>query len=341
MNKIQIIFSVVITGLIIMSSCKSNEENNGTKNNSDSLSSVTKENPLKLKVEDATDDNYEIGDIISISIEDSSIKKTDSVTLLINKENVTVLTSINFSYTWNSKDTKTGKNLIEIELNKDGSRFRKQHSIILLSDIEPETYTYKVKKVYKHDVNAYTQGLFYHDGYLYEATGMKGESTVRKVKLETGEVIQSFAISKDIFGEGIVLYDNKIIQLSWEAGKGYVYDFNTFKLLDEFSYIGEGWGICTDNKNLFMTNGSSQIKVLETQSYSEMYFLEAYDNQGELKYLNELEYIDDFIYANIYNYNKIAKIDPTSGKVVAYIDLSGILPMNDYTNKTDVLNGIA
>ena len=105
--------------------------------------------------------------------------------------------------------------------------------------------------------------------------------------------------------------------------------------------MGEGWGLCTDGKNLFMTNGSSQIKILETQSYSEINSLEVYDNEGEVRYLNELEYISGYIYANIYQYDKIAKIDPSTGKVLAYFDLSGILPMNDYTNKTDVLNGIA
>ena len=253
----------------------------------------------------------------------------------------TVLRSENLVYKWNTKETKVGKNIIEVELNKNGKRFRKQKSILLYSDVMPENYTYKVVNVYKHDVKAYTQGLFYDNGFLYEATGLKGESTVRKVKLESGEVFQSFAISKEVFGEGIVLYKDKIIQLSWEAGRGFVYDFASFKLIDEFSYEGEGWGICTDGKYLYMSNGSHQIKVLEDQTYSKINTLEVYDHERPVRYLNEMEYINGYIYANIYQYERIVKVDPSTGKVIAYIDLSGILPMNDYTNKTDVLNGIA
>ncbi|MCF6364971.1 MAG: glutaminyl-peptide cyclotransferase [Bacteroidales bacterium] len=338
MNYFKLFLSFSILAIITLSSCKSEDKkkNNNIKDNSN-IQKV--ENPLILNVE--TDKKNTIGDIINISIKGSKIDDNDTVILYINKKEAAKLDVGNNEYEWNSASYKVGENNIEIELNKNNKRFRKQKNIVLLSDITPENYTYKIKNVYKHDVNAYTQGLFFYDGFLYEATGLKGESTIRKVKLETGEVLHSFTIPKDIFGEGIVLFDNKIIQLSWEAERGFVYDFETFKLLDEFSYFGEGWGICTDNSKLYMTNGSADIAVLETQSYSEIDRLQAYDNKGQVKYLNELEYINGFIYANIYQYEKIAKINPANGKVTAYIDLTGILPMNDYNNKTDVLNGIA
>jgi len=338
MNYFKLFISIAISTILILSSCKSekNNDNNVTNNNNNTTQEI--DNPLILNIEN---ESNIIGETINISIEGSKITKNDTVILYINKKEVIKLNINNNKYNWNSTDSKVGNNLFEIELNKNNKRFRKQKNITLLSDIIPENYTYKIINVYKHDINAYTQGLFFHDGFLYEATGLKGESTIRKVKPETGEVFHSFTIPKDIFGEGIVLFNNKIIQLSWESGRGFVYDFETFKVTDEFSYYGEGWGICTDNSKLFMTNGSADIVILETQSYSEIDRLQAYDNKGPVVYLNELEYINGYIYANIYQYEKIAKIDPSNGKVVAYIDLTGILPMNDYNNKTDVLNGIA
>lgn len=339
MNTIKLFIVLLISGLMLIVSCKPDEEPDNNQNNNNTTVHEA-DNPLTLSIKDSKS-KYVSGDRIKISIDGSKINDTDTVLLYMNKEKVAELDVVNTEFEWNSETSKVGKNLIEIELNKNNKRFRKQEYIILLSDIVPEVYTYKIKNVYKHDVHAYTQGLFFHEGFLYEATGMKGESTVRKVKPETGEVMQSFAIPKDIFGEGIVLYKGKIFQLSWEAGRGFVYDFETFKLIDEFSYFGEGWGICADTSNLYMTNGSADIAILEPQSYSEINRLQAYDNKGPVVYLNELEFIDGYIFANIYQYDKIAKIDPVTGKVHAYIDLKGILPMTDYTNKTDVLNGIA
>lgn len=342
MFKFRIILSFVIASVVFFASCKSEKKDDKKNekivhNNND----VKKEsNPLVLKVTEQNKKSV-VGDNITISVKESKISEKDTITLLINDEEITKLTLNNYEYKWNTKNTKVGRNIIEIEINKNNNHFRKTKNIILLSNITPKEYTYKVKNVYKHDVNAYTQGLFYKDGFLYEATGLKGQSTIRKVKLETGEVIHGFAIPKDVFGEGIVLFDNKIVQISWQAGRGFVYDFNTFEVIDEFSYNGEGWGICTDGKKLFMTNGSAEIKILETQSYSTIKTLQAYDNEGAVVYLNELEYINGYIYANIYQYEKIAKIDPSNGKVLAYIDLTGILPMNDYVASTDVLNGIA
>jgi len=341
MFRLKIITIITIASIIFIPSCKSDEKDDRANNTTIHKDIIKKDkNPLTLNIIEQNKKSV-VGDIISISISESEISGKDTVILLINDEEVTKLSSTKLIYDWNTKNSKVGRNIIEIDLNKDNTHFRKTKNVILLSDIVPEEYTYKVKNVFKHDVSAYTQGLFYKDGFLYEATGLKGQSTIRKVKLETGEVIHGFAIPKDVFGEGIVLFDNKIIQISWQAGRGFVYDFETFKVINEFSYNGEGWGICTDGEKLFMTNGSAEIRILETQSYSPIKTLQAYDNEGAVIYLNELEFIDGFIYANIYQYEKIAKIDPATGKVLAYIDLTGILPMNDYTTQTDVLNGIA
>ena len=342
MNILKNVFTLLFLSMLLVFSCKSVEDQKkSNKTKKETNKEVAKiKNPLKLNVSKKKQ-NAVVGDIINISILESEIIENDTVLLLINEQEVAKLSKSKPNFNWNTKQTKVGKNIIEIILKKDGRKYKKTQSVILLSDIVPEKYTYKIKNVYKHDARAYTQGLFFHKGFLYEATGLRGKSTIRKVKLETGEVIHGFAIPTDIFGEGIVLLNNKIIQISWSSEKGFVYDFETFKVLDNFSYSGEGWGICTDKKHLFMTNGSAEIKVLETQSYSHIKTLQAYDNKGAVIYLNELEYINGFIYANIYQYEKIAKIDPSTGKVLAYIDLNGILPMNDYISTTDVLNGIA
>lgn len=340
--KTKLIISIIILNIIfLLSSCKQDNNGNNNSNNNDTVKLPDKENPLTIEIDKKSDGNFFIGDLINIRISIKEKSDTDSIILYINNKQEAILRSDELSFNWDTKETKVGRNLIKIELNKLGKRFSKQTKLVIYSDKEPENYTYKVIKTYKHDVKAYTQGLFYDNGFLYEATGMKGESTVRKVIPETGEVIQSFAIPKDVFGEGIVLLNDKIIQLSWQAGRGFVYDYSTFKLTDEFIYNGEGWGICTDGKYLYMSNGSHQIKVLEAQTYSEINILEVYDNEGPVNYLNEMEFIKGYIYANIYQYEKIVKFDPSTGKVVAYVDLSGILPMNDYASQTDVLNGIA
>jgi glutamine cyclotransferase len=335
MNRLIILLFVF---LICLGSCKpEGNKNNGNNTVNDNTNvTIGKNNPLKLKLINIKTVN-KIGDMIKISLEGSILESTDTVQLYINKEIKQKFTKTVMEFDWDTKTSKAGSNSIEIELLKGEDKFTRQEKVVLFSDVEPEKYTFKVKNTYVHDVKSYTQGLFYFEGYLYEATGLKGESTVRKVKPETGEVIRSFAIPNDVFGEGIVKFENRIIQLSWESGRGFVYDFETFKLIEEFNYQGEGWGICTDGKYLFMSNGSPQIKILEPESYTEINSIEVYDNKGPVKYLNELEYINGCIYANIYQYDKIAKIDPITGKVFAYIDLSGLLPMNDYTGETDVL----
>ena len=338
--KINSLLLILFTGIVFTYSCKSDSTKNGNPDTDGNINPIEKDNPLILKVVN-DDTDFKTGDVVKISIEGSRLEANDTVKLYINKEKIVDFYGNQNTIEWNSKDAKTGSNAIEIELLRGDKKFKKQDIVVLFSDLVPENYSYKVKNTYKHDIKSYTQGLFYFEGYLYEATGLKGESTVRKVKPETGEVVQSFAIPSDVFGEGIVKFQDRIVQISWDSNRGFVYDFKTFKLIEEFNYQGEGWGICTDEKYLYMTNGTAQIKILEPQSYSEINSLEVYDDKGPVKYLNELEYINGFIYSNIYQYDKIAKIDPKTGKVVAYIDLKGLLPMNDYTSKTDVLNGIA
>ncbi|MCX8172544.1 MAG: glutaminyl-peptide cyclotransferase [Archaeoglobaceae archaeon] len=201
-----------------------------------------------------------------------------------------------------------------------------------------EVYSYRVIKKYPHDAEAFTQGLVYENGYLYESTGLYGKSTLRKVELETGKVIKLQKLPANYFGEGIAIVGDKIFQLTWRERKALVYDKNTFELLKEFSYATEGWGLTFDGRWLIMSDGSQYLYFIDPETFNVIKKIEVLDKEP-VKRLNELEYVEGLIYANVWMDNRIAIIDPENGKVLAWIDLSGI-----YTEKRepeDVLNGIA
>lgn len=202
-------------------------------------------------------------------------------------------------------------------------------------------YSYEVINTYEHDRNAFTQGLVYKDGYLYEGTGLNGKSSIRKVKLETGVVLQSKTIPAKYFGEGIAIFDNKIIQLTWKAGTGFVYDKETFEKIEEFSYPGEGWGLTHDGRRLIMSDGTEYIYFLDPVKYRRIGKIKVHSAKGPVKNMNELEYIGDEIYANIWQTNAIVRISPDDGRVLGWINLDGLLKPEDRKGKVDVLNGIA
>jgi glutamine cyclotransferase len=205
----------------------------------------------------------------------------------------------------------------------------------------PEIKKVKVLKVYPHDKQAYTQGLFYENGFLYEGTGQWGQSSLRKVKPQTYEIIQSYNLPDDVFGEGIVSYGDEIIQLTWQSREAFVYDKKTFKLKNRFTYGTEGWGITNLGENLVMSDGSNVLYVLSPENFTVLDKIEVYDNNGPVRYLNELENIDGKIYANVYQTDTIVVIEPTTGKVTRKIDCSGLLSEDDKFPGIDVLNGIA
>lgn len=284
---------------------------------------------------------YRTGDIISVNLNFVDSLPVEFYTVAINAKTTDTLSVSQNFYEWDTSDAKTGENLLSFEIQAETYKSKAELKTVLLSDIKPKDHRYEVVNVFPHDRQAYTQGLFYKDDYLYEATGLRGESSVRKVNLKSGEVIRSFSVPSEIFGEGITYYDDKIVQISWDSGRGFVYRFSDFKLLQEFRYAGEGWGLEHNNNRLYMTDGSHKIRLLNDQTYSLAETLEVYDDKGPVKYLNELEFIKGKLWANIYRHEKIAIIDPETGKVEGYINLKRLLPMNDYTSQTDVLNGIA
>jgi len=215
-------------------------------------------------------------------------------------------------------------------------------------DLEPSTnsniipvYTYKVVNTYPHDRSAFTEGLVFEDGVLYEGTGLHGYSTLRRVRLETGEILQIRELPPQYFGEGLTIYGNKIIQLTWQSHIGLVYDKYSFKLLQEFSYPDEGWGITYDGRHLIMSDGTSTLHFLDPETFEEISQIKVSANDIPVTRINELEYIQGEIYANIWQTERIARIDPLTGQVIGWIDLKGILSPEDDSETVDVLNGIA
>ena len=216
------------------------------------------------------------------------------------------------------------------------------------SNLEPSAnsnvipvYTYKVVNTYPHDRNAFTEGLVFEDGVLYEGTGLRGYSNLRRVKLETGEILQICELPPQFFGEGVTVYGNKIIQLTWQSHIGFIYDKYSFKLLQEFNYPDEGWGIAHDGKHLIMSDGTATLHFLDPETFEEISQIEVSANNTPVTRINELEYIQGEIYANIWQTERIARIDPLTGQVIGWIDLKGILSPGDDSETVDVLNGIA
>ena len=203
----------------------------------------------------------------------------------------------------------------------------------------PVRYTYIIVNVYPHDRTAFTQGLIFEDGVLYESTGLYNHSTLRRVELETGKVLQLYALPNQFFGEGITVFDDKIIQLTWKSNRGFVYDKNSFDLLLEFSYPTEGWGITHDGSRLIMSDGTATLYFLDPQTFKKVGQVEVHDN-GPVAGLNELEYIQGEVYANIWKEENIAIINPQTGQVKAWIDLRGIRDLEN-GDTANVLNGIA
>lgn len=203
-------------------------------------------------------------------------------------------------------------------------------------------YSYEVIHTYPHDPLAFTQGLLYLNGVLYESTGLNNESSIRKVKLETGEVLQKHDIPEAYFGEGIVNWKDRLIELTWQSSVGFVYDLATFQLKSQFQYPGEGWALTQDGKRIIMSDGTPELRFWDPDTLQEIGRITVTADGQPVRELNEIEYVNGEVYANIWQTDRIARIDPKTGKVVGWIDCTGLLnPSERIEGQTDVLNGIA
>jgi glutaminyl-peptide cyclotransferase len=201
-------------------------------------------------------------------------------------------------------------------------------------------FTYRVEREYPHDPRAFTQGLEYHDGFLYEGTGLNGHSSLRRERLETGQVLEQVSLSSEYFGEGITVLGARIFELTWQSHVGFVYARGNFKVERRFSYPGEGWGLTNDGRWIYMSDGTSIIRVLDPVSLTEKRRIQVSDGGAPVTEVNELEWVEGEILANVWQTDRIARISPSTGKITGWVDCQGLLSPALRTG-ADVLNGIA
>jgi glutamine cyclotransferase len=218
-------------------------------------------------------------------------------------------------------------------------------AVLISTTVKPlasDVLGYQIVHTYPHDPRAFTQGLLYVDGHLYESTGLNGRSSIRMVDLNTGRVLQKYDLPSEYFGEGLTDWGSTLVQLTWQAHKGFVYDRFTFSLLRTFTYEGEGWGITHDDKQFIMSDGTSYLRFLDPKTFQETRRIHVVGANGRgIEDLNELEYVHGEIYANIWHSDRIARISPKNGKLLGWIDLSGLRDQSTAANPDAVLNGIA
>ena len=242
-------------------------------------------------------------------------------------------------------EDKLGKNLLKASFNIDDKQFNINKEFIVYSSFKPKVYTYKIINEFFHDMNSYTQGLEFDDYYLYEGTGQYGYSMLKKINFQTGEVLDKLFLDKSYFGEGITILNDKIFQLTWKSKIGFVYNLTDLKLLKSFNYknSSEGWGLCNDGKHLYKSDGTEKIWKLNANNLEEISFINVVTNNKVINKINELEWYNNKIYANTYQFNKEVGliINPENGEVEGVIDFSGLKEKVKDHSGLDVLNGIA
>lgn len=285
-----------------------------------------------------------LNESVTIKLVEKNNQAVEKIQFYVNGKEVT---STGNSATINTTDLGVGKHSINALAFFNGKTKKTNSFIEVFAKDKPAIYTYKIINEYPHDTKAYTQGLEYHNGFLYETTGRRGQSTLRKVELKTGKVLQQIDLDNQYFGEGMTIVNNKIIWLTWENKKGFVYDLETFEQEKEFSYnkSKEGWGLTHSDTELIKSDGSEKIWFLDPATLKEKRSIQVYTNDRSVNYLNELELVNGKIYANKYQKNTIAIIDAKTGIVEGLGDLRGLEKEMSKTQKLvendEVLNGIA
>lgn len=288
---------------------------------------------------------YSYNDQIRIAIESKDRFPVDSAEIFLNGKKIAVTGKNVFEYDYRIPEGKTGNAVIKvIAHHPEDKRGVAAMNIRVKPDKAPIRYSYKVKRTLPHDPKAYTQGLVYFGGFMYEGTGQYGESTIRKTDVNTGKILSALGIDSQLFGEGITIYNDKIYQITWRSRKGFIYDLKTFSLESTFTYHSEGWGITTAGDRLMMSDGTNKLYYTVPSTFSIVGELEVYDHNGEVGQLNELEYVDGLVWANVWMTDRIVVIDPETGAVKGELDMKDILPSAERAkldDKDDVLNGIA
>jgi len=305
---------------------------------------------LSLFLTNCGDKNSSKQSSLSINTPKKSLMLGDTLKLSIN--NPEKLDIINVSYQINNKpvestiilnNTSLGEKSITAQVTVGEKTETISKAIQVFNNIIPSIYTYEIVNTFPHDITSYTQGLEFYNGELYESTGQKKESKLRKVNFETGEVLKNIDLEDQYFGEGLTILNDKIYQLTWQAKRGFIYDVNTFEKLSTFNYgtSKEGWGICNDGKTLFKSDGTEKIFLLNPETLAEQGHIQVYTEKGKIPSINELEWIDGKIYANRYQRNGVLIINPETGGVEGVIDFRPLTKLVKQHPELDVLNGIA
>jgi len=303
---------------------------------------------LLISCGSATKENFNI----NIKKTKEYLKNNDQIEFTINNPSNKNITNLKFKIDNNLVSSplllnnKLGKNVLKANFTVDQNEYTLEKEFVIYSSITPKIYTYKIINEFSHDMNSYTQGLEFDDNnFLYEGTGQYGFSMLKKVNFQSGEVLDKLFLDKSYFGEGITILNDKIYQLTWKSKIGFIYDLKNFKLIESFSYKNsiEGWGLCNDGEHLYKSDGSEKIWKLDKNSLEEIDFVNVVTNNKVINKINELEWFNNKIYANTYQFNKEVGliIDPLSGHVDGVIDFSGLKEKVKDHPKLDVLNGIA
>ena len=299
---------------------------------------VGKENLFSLKIISKRT-KIKQGDSIQVVLINKKNKTIDSVQYLLNRTPIT-LTKNNY-YVVDAK--RYGLQNLSAIVFSDGNKQKTSKKLAVLAPTPPKIYTYDIINEYPHDINAYTQGLEFYNDTLYESTGKKGASSLRKVDYKTGDILKKIDLEPQYFGEGITIIDDKIYMLTWLSGLGFVYDLNSFKRISSFKYnkSKEGWGLTHHNNKIFKSDGSSKIWFLNPDTLTEESYIETVTNTSIFNKANELEFVDDKIYANVYLKDSAMIIDAKTGAIIGIIDFRGLKNKVKQHPKLDVLNGIA
>ncbi len=304
-----------------------------------SCNKKTQETTLTITPEAGT--SYKQGQPVSVKLSYSADTKPDSIVYLVDSTRFASKKDSS-AVSLKTDSMHLGPRSITAKLFQGGKSQDVSTNIVLLAPKAPDEYTFKIEKVYPHDTGSFTEGLLYQDGYLYESTGQPKHSKLMKINLETGKPVLQAKLDTQYFGEGSAIIGDKIIMLTYQDPRFlFVFDKNTFKLLDTQPYhVGvEGWGLTFDGKKLYTDDSTNRIWFLDKDTYRQTGYIDVYDNEGPINALNELEYIDGKLYANIWEKNTIVIIDPKTGAVTGRIDLTSLSAKKNLNG--DVLNGIA
>jgi glutamine cyclotransferase len=336
-----LLLSVLVT---VFSGCGRNPVNsNGKRSN---IRTGQKARPSSTRIiQPENDQSFTVGDVV-IAVVDKvadTVQPVDSVEFFADGSKVHTCFEEPYRAEINTDNRRVGNlSLRAVVWLADSLKDYHNLQVILRSDIVPDNLPYRIMNVYPHDTKAYTQGLVFEDGYLFEGTGQYNESSLRKVEIRTGEPVRMTMLAGEIFGEGITIFKDRIFQLTYKSQVGFVYDKESFKRIQKVYYQNkEGWGLTHDGTHLIMSDGSHRIYFMDPEFFTEIRQLEVYDNKGPVSRLNELEYIEGKIFANIYGKDEIVIIDPDTGKITGKLNMKGILGEADRHSRIDVFNGIA